>query len=115
MSKSYKLGKSNYEFVSPSGTYTEFKKDKEGKIIKRLNKDKPITAQFVEELFGNPNMYLADTEPTRGRSLKVMETIGEDVIFRGFVACKDYSIRLTMEEHAENIYFLFEKFLIKNI
>ena len=42
-----------------------------------------------------------------------MQTIGEDVIFRGFVAHKDISVRLTTEEHAENIYLLFEKFLIK--
>ena len=119
------LGKtfpSDYEFISSSGTYRKFKTDKEGKIIRRLNnnnilaavyEDKPITAEYVAELFGHPNMYLADTEPTIGRSLKVMETIGEDVIFRGFVAHKDISVRLTTEEHAENIYLLFEKFLIK--
>ncbi len=112
MEKKYKLGNSDYEFVSLSGTYTEFKTDKEGKIIRRLNnenilkvvsKDKPTTVQFVTELFSNPNMYLKDTAPEVGRSLTVMETIGEDVVFRGFVACKDYSIRLTMDQHAKDV------------
>ena len=62
------LGKtfpSDYEFISSSGTYRKFKTDKEGKIIRRLNnnnilaavyEDKPITAEYVEELFCHPSM-----------------------------------------------------------
>ena len=105
--KRYQLGKSAYEFVSRSNTYREFKTDKDGNIIRRLNKEvyenKPITAELVTELFDNPNMYLANTAPKVGRSLTVMETIGEDVVFRGFVACKDYSIQLTTDKHAEDV------------
>ena len=104
--KRYQLGKSAYEFTSRSDTYTEYKTDKDGNIIRRLNKAvcecKPITAELVTELFSNPNMYLADTAGM-GRSIKVMETIGKDVVFRGFVSYKDYSIRLTMYKHAEDI------------
>lgn len=101
--KRYQLGKSAYEFVSRSNIYRKFKTDKDGNIIKRLNKEvyerKPITAELVTELFNNPKVYLANT---MGRSLKVMERLGEDVVFRGFVSYKDNSIRLTMDEHAED-------------
>jgi len=115
MSKSYKLGTSNYEFVAIHSAHVIFVKDKDGKLVKRVNENgvlkrvvkglETVTTEYVTELFNNPNMYLSDTAPEVGRSLKVMERYEDenDIFFRGFVSYKDHSIRLTMEQHAKDV------------
>ena len=112
MRKYYKLGTSDYEFVAPHDHYVVFVKDKDGKLVKRITeygalenvvKVEPITPERITEIFNSPDMYLCDTEPTRGRSLRVMETIDNYVSFRGFVAHKDRSIRLNMDQHAKDV------------
>ena len=113
MSKHYKLGTSNYEFIAIHSAHVVFVKDKDGKLVKRVNENgalenvvkslEPITPERITEIFNSPDMYLCDTEPTRGRSLRVMETIDNYVSFRGFVAHKDRSIRLNMDQHAKDV------------
>ena len=115
MSKSYKLGTSNYEFIAIHSAHVIFVKDKNGKLVKRVNENgvlkrvvkglETVTTEYVTELFNNPNMYLSDTAPEVGTSLKVMERYEDenDIFFRGFVSYKDHSIRLTMEQHAKDV------------
>ena len=113
MSKSYKLGTSNYEFIAIHSAHVIFVKDKNGKLVKRVNENgvlkrvvkglETVTTEYVTELFNNPNMYLSDTAPEVGTSLKVMERNEDDIFFRGFVSYKDRSIRLTMDQHAKDV------------
>ena len=114
MHKYYKLGTSDYEFVASHDHYAVFVEDKDGKIVKRVNENgalervvkslEPITAKRITELFNSPDMYLSDTAPDGGTSLKVMERNEDDVFFRGFVSHKDrYSIRLTIDQHAKDV------------
>ena len=113
MSKSYKLGTSNYEFIAIHSAHVIFVKDKNGKLVKRVNENgvlkrvvkglETVTTEYVTELFNDPNMYLSDTAPQGGTSLKVMERNEDDIFFRGFVSYKDRSIRLTMDQHAKDV------------
>ena len=113
MSKSYKLGTSNYEFIAIHSTHAVFMKDKDGKLVKRVNENgalervvkglETVTTEYVTELFNDPNMYLSDTAPQGGTSLKVMERNEDDIFFRGFVSYKDRSIGLTMDQHAKDV------------
>jgi len=115
MRKYYKLGTSDYEFVAVHSTYTVFVKDKDGKLVKRVNENgvlervvkglETVTTEYVTELFNNPNMYLRDTE---GRSLAVMEQNEDDIFFRGFVSFDEqsdsaYKFKLTMDQHAKDV------------
>ena len=113
MSKHYKLGTSNYEFIAIHSAHVVFVKDKDGKLVKRVNENgalervvkglETVTTEYVTELFNDPNMYLSDTAPQGGTSLKVMERNEDDIFFRGFVSYKDRSIGLTMDQHAKDV------------
>ena len=113
MSKHYKLGTSNYEFIAIHSAHVVFVKDKDGKLVKRVNENgalervvkglETVTTEYVTELFNDPNMYLSDTAPQGGTSLKVLERNEDDIFFRGFVSYKDRSIGLTMDQHAKDV------------
>ena len=109
MRKYYQLGTSDYEFIANHDHYAILVKDKDGKPVKVINengvlqhavKREPITSERIIEIFNSPDMYLSDTE---GRSIKVMERDGDDIFFRGFVSYDDYSIKLTVDEHAKDV------------